>query len=52
MAKKILAWGSIAFAIFYVAAYPASAATMVRSLGNGLVGIATGIGQFFSQLFS
>jgi hypothetical protein len=50
MPKKLLTWGLIAFIVFFAAFRPTSAAAVVKSLGNGLVDIATGIGTFFSSL--
>ena len=50
MVKKILTWGLIAFLVFWAAYKPASAAAVFKSLGNGLVDVATGIGAFFSNL--
>ena len=50
MLKKIVAWGLVAFVIFYIAYSPGNAAQVVRSLGGGLSDIATGIGNFFSDL--
>ncbi|NJC69374.1 hypothetical protein HC031_06515 [Planosporangium thailandense] len=52
MVKKVLTWASIAFLVFFVAYRPASAAQVVKSLGNGLVDIGTGFGDFFSRLVS
>jgi hypothetical protein len=50
MLKKVLTWGLVAFLVFFIAYRPTSAAAVFRSLGNGLVDIATGIGNFFSSL--
>jgi hypothetical protein len=50
MVKKVLTWGSIAFLIFFIAYRPESAAAVFKSLGGGLVDIATGVGNFFSSL--
>jgi hypothetical protein len=50
MPKKILTWGLIAFVIFFIAYRPASAATVFKQIGNGLVDVANGIGAFFSNL--
>ena len=50
MPKKLLTWGLIAFLIFFIAYRPTSAAAVFKSLGNGLVDVATGIGSFFSSL--
>jgi hypothetical protein len=50
MVKKVLTWALVAFLIFFIAYRPESAAAVFKSLGNGLVDIATGIGSFFSSL--
>jgi hypothetical protein len=50
MPKKILTWGAIAFVVFFIAYRPTSAAQVFRSLGAGLYDVATGIGNFFSNL--
>lgn len=50
MVKKILTWGSIAFLIFFVAYRPTQAAGVVRTIGGSLMDIATGFGDFFSNL--
>jgi hypothetical protein len=48
--KKVLTWCLIAFLIFFIAYRPANAAQVFRSLGDGVVGIAQGFGDFFSNL--
>jgi hypothetical protein len=50
MVKKVLTWGSIAFLIFFVAYRPQSAAEVFKSIGGGIMDIATGFGDFFSSL--
>lgn len=50
MVKKVLTWGLIAFLIFFVAYRPEAAAQVFKALGSTLVDIATGIGNFFSDL--
>jgi hypothetical protein len=52
MVKKILTWGGIAFLIFFVAFKPTAAAEVVKTLGNTLVDIGNGVGDFFSSLVS
>ncbi|WP_020525935.1 hypothetical protein [Catelliglobosispora koreensis] len=52
MIKKILTWGGIAFLVFFVAFRPSAAADVVKTLGNTLVDVAGGIGDFFSSLVS
>lgn len=52
MVKKILTWGGIAFLVFFVAFRPTAAADVVKTLGNTLVDIAGGVGDFFSSLVS
>jgi hypothetical protein len=46
MVKKILTWGGIAFVAFR----PASAAEVFKSIGSGIMDIATGFGDFFTNL--
>ena len=50
MVKKILTWGSIAFLIFFVAYRPQSAAQVFKSIGGGIMDIASGFGEFFARL--
>jgi hypothetical protein len=50
MPKKILTWASIAFLIFFVAYRPQSAAEVFKSIGSGIMDLATGFGDFFSNL--
>ena len=52
MLKKIATWGGIAFLIFFVAFRPNAAADVVKTLGNTLVDIGSGVGDFFSSLVS
>jgi len=50
MLKKFLTWGGIAFLIFFIAYRPQSAAEVFRSLGGSIVDVASGVGDFFSNL--
>ena len=50
MVKKILTWGLVAFLIFFIAYRPTNAAAVFRQLGSSLYDVATGLGQFFSNL--
>jgi hypothetical protein len=50
MVKKVLTWGSIAFLIFFVAYRPHNAAAVAKTIGSGLMDLATGFGDFFSSL--
>ncbi len=50
MAKKLATWGGVAFLIFFIAFRPASAAEVFKSIGAGIMDIATGFGDFFSNL--
>ena len=52
MPKKILKWGALAFLVFFVAYRPQSAANIVSTLGNGLLEMANGVGEFFSTVVS
>jgi hypothetical protein len=49
--RKIFTWLFVAVLIFFIAYRPASAATATKRLGGALSGIATGFGDFFSNLF-
>lgn len=50
MVKKVLTWLGIAFLIFFIAFRPNSAAEVFKSLGGGLMDVASGFGDFFSSL--
>lgn len=50
MVKKVFTWLGIAFLIFFIAFRPASAADVFKSLGGGVVDIAQGFGDFFTNL--
>jgi hypothetical protein len=50
MVKKILTWGGIAFLIFFIAFRPDESAEVFRSIGGGIMDIATGFGDFFTNL--
>jgi hypothetical protein len=50
MVKKVLTWGSVAFLIFFIAYRPQNAAAVAKQIGNGIIDLATGFGDFFSSL--
>ena len=50
MVKKVLTWGSIAFLIFFIAYRPQSAAQVAKSIGSGIMDLASGFGDFFTSL--
>jgi hypothetical protein len=50
MVKKVLTWAGVAFLIFFIAFRPNSAADVVKSLGGGIMDIAQGFGDFFTNL--
>ncbi len=50
MMKKVLSWGLLAFLVFFIVTKPNDAAGVLRSLGNGLKDVATGLGNFVSGL--
>ena len=50
MVKKILTWGGSAFLIFFIAFRPNESAEVFKSLGGGIMDIATGFGDFFTNL--
>ena len=52
VAKKVLTWVAIAFALFYVLSAPDDAANAVKSAGNGLRNAADAIAAFFNALFA
>jgi hypothetical protein len=52
MVKKILVWGGVAFVILFIAYNPTDAADVVKALGNGLVNMAQGFGDFVSELIA
>jgi len=50
MVKKVLTWASIAFLVFFIAYRPQSASEVFKSLFEGVQDIATGFGDFFTNL--
>jgi hypothetical protein len=48
--KKFLKWGAIALLVFFVVTQPADAAGVVRSMGDGLINIASGMSAFVTNL--
>jgi hypothetical protein len=50
MVKKVLTWSLIIFLVFFVVSRPTAAAQAVKSIGNGLLAIGQGFGNFFSSL--
>jgi hypothetical protein len=52
MLKKVLTWGLLAFLVFFVVSKPANAAIVFKQLGNGLMDIGEGVGEFFTNLVS
>ncbi|MFG1926168.1 hypothetical protein [Cryptosporangium sp. NPDC048952] len=48
--KKFLKWGALALLVFFVVTQPADAAGVVRSLGDGVVNIASGMSAFVTNL--
>ncbi len=50
MVKKVLTWGLVAFLIFFIAFRPTEAAAVFTSIGHSMLDIATGFGDFFSNL--
>lgn len=50
MVKKVLTWAGVAFLIFFIAMRPNSAADVFKSLGGGIMDIAQGFGDFFTNL--
>ncbi|WP_170286307.1 hypothetical protein [Micromonospora olivasterospora] len=50
--KKLLAWGSVAFLIYFMAFRPEGAAQMVKAIGAGLMAMAQGLGDFLTSLMT
>ncbi|MGA3561840.1 hypothetical protein [Melissospora conviva] len=50
MVKKVLTWLGLAFLIFFIAYRPNSAADVFKSLGGGIMDVAAGFGDFFTNL--
>lgn len=50
MLKKIIFWGGIAFAVFFVAFRPGAAADVIGTLGSIASDIFRGVGEFFGSL--
>lgn len=50
MLKKILTWGGLAFLIFFVAYRPDEAGNVVSSLAGGIMDVANGFANFFTNL--
>ena len=49
-AKKLIKWGAIAVAAFYLVSKPADAAQTVHGAFNGLVTAGNSMAQFFAKL--
>jgi hypothetical protein len=45
-----LKWGLIALLVFFIVTRPGDAAGVVRSIGDGLSNIATGVSSFVTNL--
>ncbi|MFI5832080.1 MULTISPECIES: hypothetical protein [Micromonospora] len=50
--KRILAWGFLAFLIYFMAFRPDGAAQLFRGIGAALMAIAQGLGDFLTGLMS
>lgn len=50
MGKKFVLWGAIAFLIFFIAFRPSMAADVFKSMGDGVIDVARGFGDFFKTL--
>ncbi|MGC4894932.1 hypothetical protein [Micromonospora sp. DT31] len=50
--KKILAWGLLAFLIYFMAFRPDGAAQLFKGIGVALMAIAQGLGDFLTGLMS
>jgi hypothetical protein len=52
MLKKVLTWALVIFLVYFVVTNPGAAAAVVRSIGNWLVDMAHGFGDFLSRVVS
>ena len=52
MLKKILTWGGISFMVMFLAFRPGAAVDVVRTLGQTLIDVGNGIGDFFNRIVS
>ncbi|HEY6597582.1 MAG TPA: hypothetical protein VI011_26305 [Asanoa sp.] len=50
MLKKLVTWAIVAFIIFFIAFRPDESAQVFKSIGGGIMDIATGFGDFFTNL--
>jgi hypothetical protein len=50
MLKKLLTWGLIVFAIYYVATQPAGAAAFAHHAGHGIHSLAASLAQLVNSL--
>jgi hypothetical protein len=50
--KKILAWGFLAFLIYFMAFRPDGAAQLFKAIGAALIAIFQGFGDFLTGLMS
>jgi hypothetical protein len=52
MLKKVLTWALVIFLVYFVVTRPGAAAGMVKSIGNWLVDMGRGFGDFLSRVVS
>ncbi|MFC4016880.1 hypothetical protein ACFOW4_02835 [Micromonospora sp. GCM10011542] len=50
--KKLLAWGSVAFLIYFMAFRPDGAADLFKAIGAALMALAQGLGDFLTSLMT
>ncbi|WP_405429282.1 hypothetical protein [Micromonospora sp. NBC_00617] len=50
--KKLLAWGSVAFLIYFMAFRPDGAAQMFKAVGAAMMAMAQGLGDFLTTLMT
>ncbi|MGI8628097.1 MAG: hypothetical protein ACR2J5_16250 [Geodermatophilaceae bacterium] len=48
--KKIVAWLVLLFIIFFILTQPATAASLLRSVGNGITDAVSALAAFFQSL--
>lgn len=52
MLKGLLALALVAVAVMFVVNHPAEAATLTKDIGNGMLSIGSGFGDFFARVVS
>lgn len=50
--EKAITWGGVALLILFIASRPAAAAQVFQAIGGGIVSVATGFGDFVTNLIT